>query len=205
MASVNGDPLAGRAFKPEENGGRREDARRRQQGVARIDEAQQRLGLRAALRAEAVHGGVRHLIEDDRRPEVGRGRFEPNVVKREAAHVTGIYAIGGRRSYFKILAGDLGNFTGGFLRGAAAFVDDVNVLKADLFQEFILDAVDDDARSRLARTKFLRPRQVFVLPPLSHYCGPDAVEGDVANHAAGSNQGRWKSGRSHSSTSRSRT
>src|SRR5215510_554408 len=183
MASVNGNPLAGRAFKLEENGDRREDARRRQQGVARIDEAQKRLGLRTALRAEAVHGGVSHLIEDDRRPEVRRGHFETDVVKREAAHVTGIDAIGGRCADFKILAGDLGNITGGFLRRAAAFVDDVNVLKADLFQEFILDAVDDDARSRLARTKLLRPWQIFVLPPLSYYCGPDAVEGDVANYA----------------------
>src|SRR5262245_29998236 len=183
MATINGDPLAGRAFKPEENGGRRQDARARPQGVARVDEAQQRLGLRAALRAETVHGGVRHLIEDDRRSEVGRGHFEPDVVKREAAHVTGIDAICGRCADFKILAGDLRNFTGGLLRRATAFVDDVNVLKADLFQEFILDAVDDDARSRLARTELLRPRQVFVLSPLSRYCGTDAVEGDVANYA----------------------
>src|SRR5262245_40684783 len=183
MATINGNSLAGRAFKLEENGGRREDARRRQQGVARIDEPQQRRGLWAALRAEAVHSGVRHLIEYDRRPEVGRGHFEPDVVKREAAHVTGIDAISGRGPDFKILARDLGNFSCGFLRRAAAFVDDVNVLKADLLQEFILDAVDDNARSRLARPEPLRPRQVFVLPPLSHYRGPDAVEGDVANYA----------------------
>src|SRR5215475_9422464 len=114
MATINGDPLAGRAFKPEENGCRREDARGRQQGVARVDEAQQRLGLRAALRAEAVDGGVRHLIEDDRRPEVGRGYFESDVVKRESAHVTSVNAIGWRGPDFKILARDLWNFPCGF-------------------------------------------------------------------------------------------
>ena len=31
--------------------------------------------------------------------------------------------------------------------------------------------------------RLLSESQVFVLPPLSHYRGPDAVEGDVANHA----------------------
>src|SRR5262245_47331964 len=97
------------------------------------------------MRAESVHGGVRHLIEDDRRPDVWRCYFESDVVKRESAHVTSVNAIGRRGPDFKILARDLRNFPCGFLRRAAAFVDDVNVLKADLFKEFILDAVDDDA------------------------------------------------------------
>jgi hypothetical protein len=45
----------------------------------RVDEPQQRLGVSCALRAEAVHCGIFHVIKNERRAQLGCGDFESHI------------------------------------------------------------------------------------------------------------------------------
>src|SRR5262249_58318249 len=116
------------------------------------------VGFQVALRAETIHGGINHLIEDDRRPEIGFGYFEADVLKREALDVADVHTIGRRSADFEILTCNLRYFPDRFLRSATAFVNDMNVLETDLLDKFAPYTIDYDAEAGLAGPKPLRPR-----------------------------------------------
>src|SRR4051812_12904651 len=99
---------------------------------------------------------ILNVVQHDGRAQVGRGDGEADIMQRQPLHSAGVQAVGRRTDglltpYTEVLPADLGNIAlCGELRGTAARVDHLHVVKRDVLDPDPIESIERDTGVLLA-------------------------------------------------------